>query len=77
MVVGCSPGRHSRAGAEWYPATVAGFSRLESLPRVRGMSAWALGKIGGREARAALERMCPADDGPVRDEFAMALEAAR
>ena len=46
-------------------------------PRVRGMIAWALGNIGGREARAALERLCPADDGPVRDEFAMALEAAR
>ena len=58
------------------PDLVGAFGDTDD-PRVRGMIAWALGNIGGREARAALERMCPADDGPVRDEFAMALEAAR
>jgi len=42
--------------------------------RVRGMIAWALGRIGGPKARAALERFRPAGGGVVREEISRALE---
>jgi epoxyqueuosine reductase len=45
--------------------------------RVRAMCAWALGRIGGEEARAALEGCLPATDGRVREEVERALEALR
>jgi epoxyqueuosine reductase len=37
--------------------------------RVRGMLAWALGRIGGRQAKDALERFFPGSDGAVRGEI--------
>ncbi|HOD15348.1 MAG TPA: 4Fe-4S double cluster binding domain-containing protein [Spirochaetota bacterium] len=43
--------------------------------RVRGMIAWALGHIGGTEAKNALERFLPAGEGAVRDEIRSALES--
>lgn len=42
--------------------------------RVQGMIAWALGKIGGRRARAALEKFRPDSGGVVREEISQALE---
>lgn len=41
---------------------------------VRGMSAWALGRLGGAEARAALEFRLPGSEGLVREEIRGALE---
>jgi len=43
--------------------------------RVRGMCAWALGRLGGDEAKAALEGFLAESDGRVRDESERALEA--
>jgi epoxyqueuosine reductase len=37
--------------------------------RVRGMLAWALGRIGGRQAKDALERFFEGSDGAVRGEI--------
>jgi epoxyqueuosine reductase len=45
--------------------------------RVRGMCAWALGRIGGDEARAALEGFLPRSEGRLRDEVEQALEALK
>ncbi len=42
--------------------------------RVRSMCAWALGRIGGGMARAALERLLPGAEGVVRQEIREALE---
>jgi epoxyqueuosine reductase len=41
---------------------------------VRGMCAWALGKLGGRTARTALESRRAEEDGPVKEEIEYALE---
>ncbi len=43
-------------------------------PRVSGMIAWALGRIGGSRARTALESFLPASDDPVKQEIAAALD---
>jgi epoxyqueuosine reductase len=43
--------------------------------RVRGMCAWALGRIGGDEVRTALEGFLPGSEGRVREEVERALEA--
>jgi epoxyqueuosine reductase len=42
--------------------------------RVRGMAAWALGRLGGPQARAALEAARSGADGLVAEEVARALE---
>ena len=42
--------------------------------RVRGMSAWALGRIGGREARTALDEFRKGNEGMVGEEILHALE---
>ena len=42
--------------------------------RVLGMIAWALGRIGGREARKALNDIRPKSEGRVREEIAAALD---
>jgi epoxyqueuosine reductase len=44
--------------------------------RVRGMIAWALGRIGGARAKESLTRMLKAADGAVREEIESALQAA-
>ncbi|RJR17554.1 MAG: epoxyqueuosine reductase [Desulfobacteraceae bacterium] len=41
--------------------------------RVKGMVAWALGRIGGRSARCALDRFRSGSEGIVREEIEMAL----
>jgi epoxyqueuosine reductase len=41
---------------------------------VRGMSAWALGRLGGEEARQALESRRRSEEGLVREEIEKALE---
>ena len=45
--------------------------------RVRGMCAWALGRIGGDEARAALEGFLSRSEGRMREEVEQALEALK
>jgi len=42
--------------------------------KVRGMCAWALGRLGGPQARQALESRRRVEEGPVRGEIASALE---
>ena len=42
--------------------------------RVRGMCAWALGRLGGDEARAALAEFLDQSDGRTREEVEQALE---
>jgi epoxyqueuosine reductase len=42
--------------------------------RVRGMSAWALGRLGGREARNALDEFRRGSEGMVGEEIDRALE---
>jgi len=41
---------------------------------VRGMSAWALAKLGGANAKAALESRLPREEGLVKEEIELALE---
>ena len=41
---------------------------------VRGMCAWALGRLGGTQARSALESRLPREDGLVKEEIQRALE---
>lgn len=54
------------------PALVKGLHDVE--PLIRGACAWALGKIGGDAAKAALnERLFVEVDATVRDEIALAL----
>ena len=48
----------------------------EGDERVRGMIAWALGRIGGAAARRALEDILPPGGGSVREEILAALEGA-
>jgi epoxyqueuosine reductase len=64
--------RHVPALAAALAGTLA-----ESDPVVRGHAAWALGRIGGAEARAALEAAWQAEsDGAVREEIRAALGAS-
>ena len=42
---------------------------------VRGMSAWALGRLGGSKSREALEARRIQEEGLVRQEIEQALEA--
>lgn len=46
-------------------------------PNVRGMSAWALGRIGDTRSRAALERMRGRESGAVAEEIERALAMSR
>jgi epoxyqueuosine reductase len=45
--------------------------------RVRRMCAWALGRIGGDEARAALQGFLPRSEGRIRQEIEQAIEALK
>ncbi|MBI2935930.1 MAG: tRNA epoxyqueuosine(34) reductase QueG [Chloroflexi bacterium] len=50
----------------------------EAAPVVRGHAAWALGRIGGNEARQALEETLATElDAVVREEIALALSVVR
>jgi len=42
--------------------------------KVRGMCAWALGRLGGSRARSALESHLPREEGLVKDEIGFTLE---
>jgi epoxyqueuosine reductase len=65
-------------GNQGDPAAVPALAetlRAESEPLVRGHAAWALGRIGGPEARAALEqRLATEQDETVTQEIRCALE---
>ncbi|MFH0844674.1 MAG: HEAT repeat domain-containing protein [Pseudomonadota bacterium] len=41
---------------------------------VRCMCAWALGRLGGKEAVKGLEARLPGEEGPVKEEIQLALE---
>jgi epoxyqueuosine reductase len=45
--------------------------------RLRGMIAWALGRIGGSKAKGALERLPAGGNGVVREEIEAALAVCR
>ncbi len=45
--------------------------------RVRGMIAWAMGRLGGGQAKNALERYRTGSDGTVREEVEAALDKAK
>ena len=45
--------------------------------RVKSMIAWALGRIGGSEAKAALKKFLPESAGTVREEIQEAIEASK
>jgi epoxyqueuosine reductase len=57
----------------YVPELVEAFPR-EGDQRVRAMIAWALGRIGGKGARAALERFRDSSEGVVLEEVRGALE---
>jgi epoxyqueuosine reductase len=59
---------------EGYAADLARAFRENADERVRGMCAWALGRIGGRRARQYLEGFRPAVEGMVAGEVHQALE---
>jgi len=60
--------------AVYVPDLLRAFEENED-ERVRGMCAWALGRIGGDEARAALEGFLTRSEGRVREEVEQAIEA--
>jgi epoxyqueuosine reductase len=57
----------------YLPELSAAYAENED-ERVRGMCAWAMGRIGGAEGRAALEHTLPGAEGVVRQEVMDALE---
>ena len=59
---------------DYVPELVKAF-RENDDERVRGMIAWTLGRLGGREAKNALENFLPASEGIVREEIELALDA--
>lgn len=58
---------------KYIPELIRAFEEIEN-ERPRGMIAWALGRLGGRKARAALEAFKDVSEGIVRDEILLALE---
>lgn len=54
--------------ARYVPELIEAYRENED-PRVRGMIAWALGKLGGAEARTAIESFLADSEGLVRDEL--------
>ena len=61
---------------EVYVPELAEEYRREEDERVKAMAAWALGRIGGPEARQCLDRFLPQSAGLVREEIIAALEAS-
>jgi epoxyqueuosine reductase len=57
----------------YLPELIRAFSET-SDERARGMIAWALGRIGSRQARESLETWLSATEGLVREEILMALD---
>ena len=61
---------------EVYVPELAEAYRREEDEWVKAMAAWALGRIGGPEARQCLDRFLPQSAGLVREEIIAALEAS-
>ena len=61
---------------EVYVPELAEAYRREEDERVKAMAAWALGRIGGPEARQCLDRFLPQSAGLVREEIIAVLEAS-
>ncbi len=61
---------------EAYVPELAEAYRQEEDERVKAMAAWALGRIGGPEARQCLDRFLPQSAGLVREEIIAVLEAS-
>jgi epoxyqueuosine reductase len=59
--------------SRYVPELIRAFAE-NSDERVLGMIAWALGRLGGPEARAALEKALPQSEGVVKEEIIAALE---
>jgi epoxyqueuosine reductase len=57
---------------KYVPDLIRAFQANED-ERVKGMTAWALGKIGGSRAREALEKFLVKSEGRVKDEVMHAL----
>ena len=57
---------------KYVPELIRAFGEIED-ERVRGMIAWALGRLGGEKAKAALEGFRNGSDGLVFDEISLAL----
>jgi len=61
---------------EVYVPELAEEYRREEDERVKAMAAWALGRIGGPEARQWLDRFLPQSAGLLREEIIAALDAS-
>jgi epoxyqueuosine reductase len=57
----------------YVPDLIRAFREIED-ERVQGMIAWALGRIGGSDAKTALTDFEAGRDGLVREEIALALD---
>ncbi|WP_053058042.1 tRNA epoxyqueuosine(34) reductase QueG [Rubrobacter aplysinae] len=74
MLRNCCVSAGNQRDAGYVPA-LAGCLREDGSPLVRGHAAWALGRIGGAEAAAALEEsVMKEEDGWVLEEVRLALE---
>ena len=62
--------------AAYVPDLLRGLEENED-ERVRRMCAWALGRIGGDEASAALEGFLTRSEGRIREEVEQAIEALK
>ena len=59
---------------KYVPDLIRVFSENDD-DRVRIIAAWALGRIGGDEAKAALERFLKDSEGNLKEEIELALAA--
>ena len=62
--------------AAYVPDLLRGFEENED-ERVKRMCAWALGRLGGDEARTALEGFLTRCEGRMREEVEQAIEALK
>jgi epoxyqueuosine reductase len=62
--------------AAYVPDLIRAFEENQD-ERVRRMCAWALGRIGGDEAREALEGLLTGSEGQTREEVEQAVEALK
>lgn len=58
---------------EYVPDLIRAFRENEDY-RIKGMAAWALGRIGWERARGALEEFLPGSQEPVKEEISLALD---
>jgi len=62
--------------AAYVPDLIRAFEEHQD-ERVRRMCAWALGRIGGNEARAALKGFLTRSEGRIREEVEQAIHLAK